>query len=49
MVSHSQTGQAHFPRQVGSMTLDFEEWAIRVKQQMLTSLQEKRKDSPKDC
>ncbi len=31
------------------MTLDFEEWAIRVKQQMLTSLQEKRKDSPKDC
>jgi hypothetical protein len=49
MVSHSQTSLAHFPRQVGAMTLDFEEWAIRVKQQMLTSLQDKRKDGPKDC
>jgi hypothetical protein len=32
----------HFPRQVGEIALEFDDWANKVRQQMMTCLQKKR-------
>lgn len=48
MVTHNETISAYFPRQVGDSHLAFDDWARRVRQQMLTCLQARgRRQHPK--
>ncbi len=48
MVTHNEAIPTYFPRQVGDSLLDFDDWARRVRQQMLTCLQTRgRRQDPK--
>ena len=42
-MNHTQC-LTHFPRQVGGTTLDFDDWASKVRQQMMACLQKRRTD-----
>jgi len=42
-MNHTQT-PTHFPRKVGEIALEFDDWASKVRQQMIICLQKRRAD-----
>jgi hypothetical protein len=43
MINFNQQKPPYFPRQVGVITLEFEDWASEVRQQMMNCLEKKRR------
>jgi hypothetical protein len=43
-----QNNLTHFPRQVNESTLEFDEWAHRVRHQMMTCLKKRRRENEAD-
>jgi hypothetical protein len=45
MIQNNPNNLTHFPRQVNESTLEFDDWANRVRHQMMTCLKKRRREN----
>jgi hypothetical protein len=47
-IQNNPNNLTHFPRQVNESTLEFDDWANRVRHQMMTCLKKRRRENEAD-